>query len=407
MSAAGVRTYKILELLKSLDKNASITYITPQKENSGFARELKPFSEAISIQINDSNLFKEKLQDINPTICVYDTFVSEEFYGWMVHENFPEALKILDTQDLRTLRKFRHKTILNDENISLKDLSHLTPSTNSFEHDLLFREMAAMLRCDLNFIVSTYEYNLLINQFKFPKSKLEIASFFYENPDEIKQLSFDEKLDFFTIGNFNHEPNVDSINYLKQNIWPKIQKKLPKSKLFIYGALPKEKDFQLHSEEENFLIKGELKDLSKIQKHRVQIAPLRFGAGIKGKISDGWYYGIPCVTSFIGSEGMTLKNKFGGEICWNDDEFVKRSIGLYKNEKRWNQKQQNGFEILKNMFNSEINTKTLKTRLENILNNLNNERNEDIYQHVLWNSSMKVTEMKSKYIMEKNKNLVE
>ena len=405
MSAAGVRTYKILEMLKNLDKNTSITYITPQKETSGFANELKPLSDVLSIQINDPILFKEKLDKINPTICIYDTFVSEEFYGWMVHENFPNSLKILDTQDLRTLRKFRHKIILNNENITLKELSKLKPSTNSFENEILFRELSSMLRCDLNFIVSKFEYNLLINDFKFPKSKLEIASFFYENPEErIKQLSFNEKFDFFTIGNFNHEPNVDSINYLKKKIWPEIQKKLPNTKLYIYGALPKEKDFELNNEEENFIVKGELKDLSKIEKHRIQIAPLRFGAGIKGKISDGWFYGIPCITSFIGSEGMKFKNKFGGEICWNDEEFINKSIKLYKNELKWNLKKEIGFEILKKNFNQFENLKKLKERIIKLLNNLNKQRDNDIFRYIFWNSSMRLTEMKSKYIIEKNKN---
>jgi O-antigen biosynthesis protein len=274
MSAAGVRTYKILELLKNLEKNTSITYVSPQKVSSEFASQLQP-CKTVSLQINDPISFKNKLNSLKPKFCFFDTFISEEFYGWMVNENFPECIRVLDTQDLRTLRKFRHKTILNNPNITLKELSTLKPSTDSVENDLMFREFSSMLRCDLNFIVSSFEYNMLVNDFQFPKNKLEIASFFYETPNKL-QHSFHEKFDFFSIGNFNHEPNVDAIEYLKHKIWPRIHKELPNANCFIYGALPKEKDFKLQDKEKNFHIVGELKNLSYIQKFRVQIAPLRY-----------------------------------------------------------------------------------------------------------------------------------
>lgn len=81
------------------------------------------------------------------------------------------------------------------------------------ENVLLFRELAAMYRCDLNLIVSTFEMELLTEYYKFPKSKLLLSPFYFDCSNErfSNTAEFDERNNFVMIGNFIHEPNVDAV----------------------------------------------------------------------------------------------------------------------------------------------------------------------------------------------------
>jgi O-antigen biosynthesis protein len=99
---------------------------------------------------------------------------------------------------------------------------------------------------------------------------------------------------------------------------------------------------------------------------------------------------------------MTFNEKFGGSICWDDDEFVNESISLYQDEQKWNQKKSDGYEVLENLFHQENNLKILKKRLIQLKNEINIQRSQDIYQRILFDTSMRITEIKSKSIIEKN-----
>ena len=101
-------------------------------------------------------------------------------------------------------------------------------------------------------------------------------------------------------------------------------------------------------------VHGPIDDLSPLfQKFRINFAPLRFGAGIKGKITDGWYYGVPCITTRIGAEGLLNSNEyesFGGIIANSEDEIVNAAISLYNNDQYWLELAEKGDNIIKKYF---------------------------------------------------------
>ena len=119
-----------------------------------------------------------------------------------------------------------------------------------------------------------------------------------------KKNGFENRKNFVSIGNFLHEPNWQTVLKLKQ-IWKNIRKKLPETELHIFGAYPSEKVFQLHNEKEGFIVKGRAESVEKIfNEYRVLLAPIPFGAGLKGKLWESMNFGIPNITTSVGAEAM-------------------------------------------------------------------------------------------------------
>src|SRR5690606_31754911 len=157
-------------------------------------------------------------------------------------------------------------------------------------------ELASILRCDLSLIISEYEMELLQNRFKIASEILYYLPFLVAAVSE-STPTFEERQNFLAIGNLLHTPNVDSVLQLKK-FWPEIRQQLPDAELHIYGAYAPQQLLQLHNTKEGFLIRGWADDVEIAMKtYRVQLAPLRFGAGLKGKFLDAMHFGLPSVTT--------------------------------------------------------------------------------------------------------------
>ena len=183
----------------------------------------------VSIQLNSSS-FDDFLNELQPTIVMFDRFMIEEQFGWRVAEHCPNALRILDTEDLHFLRKVRHQQYKKGEEFSNEALLKAEETK---------REIAAILRCDLSLIISSYEMELLKDLFKIDESLLYYLPFLFNKIDASKTQkwqSFKDKKDFVFIGNFYHKPNIDAVVTLKKQIWSTIKKQLPNVEMHIYGA---------------------------------------------------------------------------------------------------------------------------------------------------------------------------
>src|SRR5690606_32053917 len=204
-------------------------------------------------------------------------------------------------------------------------------------NETTFREIAAILRCDLSLLISEVEKDLLIQQFKISPSLLHYIPFLEttthcEPREESTIKDFDQRKDFVFIGNFNHEPNWQTVLYLKKEIWPKLRKEVPSAQLHIYGAYPTQKVWDLHNEKEGFLVHGKVENALKvISQARILLAPIPFGAGQKGKFIDAMQAGTPIATNSIGSESM-FDEIIPGISEDNENQFIEKTIELYQNE---------------------------------------------------------------------------
>ena len=393
-SAAGSRMMQLIETFKSQDYN--ITFASPcAKSDNAFNLESIGVLQT-AIELNNSS-FDTFIKDFNPDFVLFDRFMMEEQFGWRVTENCPNAIKILDTEDLHSLRKGRHQAF--KDNI-LFDKSYLF-------NDTAKREIASIHRCDLTLIISEAEMDILKNDFKVDEELLLYLPFMLEpiSEDAITKLpKFETRQHFITIGNFLHEPNYNAVLYLKDTIWPLIRKQLPQAELHIYGAYASQKVTQLNNEKQGFIIKGFAEDVHTVmQEAKVCLAPIRFGAGLKGKLIDAMQNGTPMVTSTIGAEGMFGDFEPNGFIEDDANSFVNQAIALCQNEVLWSKMQKNGFAIINNRFNSQKHKKMFLSRIESIVDDLNIHRQNNFMGQMLHHHSMQSTKFMSRWIEEKNK----
>ena len=244
---------------------------------------------------------------------------------------------------------------------------------------------------------------LLQNFFKVPESLLYYLPFLEERlAGSFKP--FEQRAHFISIGNFLHAPNWDATLELKKNIWPLIRKQLPETQLHVYGAYPSEKVTQLHNEVEGFLVKGRATDAQEvISNARVLLAPLRFGAGLKGKFIDAMQCGTPSVTTSIGVEGMQSGLDWCGMVADDKNAFAKAAISLYADKTMWEEAQENGVQILNTNFQKTAFEADLIARLQTTLEHLEKHRAANFTGLVLQHHTLQSTKYLSKWIEEKNK----
>ena len=393
-TAAGTRMLQLIKVFQK--KGFYITFVCTANKSDKSIDFDRLGIKTYDIQLNNSS-FDTLIQQINPNIVLFDRFLTEEQFGWRVAKNCPNALRILDTEDLHFLRNTRHQAYKDKAEVSLKYLAS----------DIFKRELASIYRCDLSLIISKYEFELLTTTFKVDTSILLYLPFLLDEIGKNKFNSFPsfgERTNFMTIGNFKHEPNWNAVQYLKSTIWPLIRKELPKTELHIYGAYASEKVMQLHNEKEGFIIKGWADKAEDVFKsYRICLAPLQFGAGLKGKLIDAMLFGAPSVTTKIGAEAMHANLPWNGFIEDVPIKFVKKSIVLYQNEVVWKKAQQNGITIINQCYDKKKYVKILADTILYLEKNLKNHRLQNFTGQILQYHTLQSTKYLSKWIEEKNK----
>ena len=394
-SAAGTRMEQLLLLFK--EWGWSVTFATPALD-SNFMVDLETIGvEKRTIALNCSS-FDEFVQELNPSIVLFDRFLMEEQFGWRVAEYCPNALRILDTIDLHCLRLSRQKAFKEMRDFEINDL---------LTEDISKREIASILRCDCAIMVSEFEMDLLKNTFKIDASLLYYLPLLLEpvSKDSIqKWLPFEERKDFIIIGNFLHEPNWNSVQYLKETIWPLIRIEIPEANLLVYGAYPSQKVLQLHQPKEGFHIMGRAENAQEVvSKARVVLAPLRFGAGIKGKLLEAMQCGTPSTTTSIGAESMFGDLPWNGFITDNPQDFASKAVFLYQDKTTWIQAQKNGIQIIEKRYLKSDYVAEFKDYILTLQNNLKQHRLNNFIGALLQHQTLQSTKYMSKWIEAKNK----
>ena len=397
-TAAGTRMLQLISLFQEMNWKISFLSAAEKSKRSFDLSQLNVATYSITLNNDD---FDTLLLHLTPDAVLYDRFLTEEQFGWRVSEKLPNALTILDTEDLHFLRHSRADAFKKQIPWN-KDMLFGSPT--------FFREMAAIHRCDISLIISDEEMNLLTQTFHLPLSQLIYLPLFAKFNTETPH--YEHRKDFLSIGNFLHEPNWYTVLELKR-IWKNIKKEIPEAELHIYGAYPPPKAYQLHNPNEGFIIQGSADSVEEIfKKYRVLLAPIPFGAGIKGKLLDAMQFGLPSVTSSIGAEGMHIASNdetpfWNGCICDNDDDFIRKSIDVYQNPTLWKKFQQNGKVIIDEKFRKERYSNAFKERITKILNQIHPHRTSHYLGLLFRHHTLQSTKYLSKWIMEKNKNRAE
>jgi len=395
-SAAGTRMLQLVDLFNGA--GWEVTFASPSAK-SNYTADLSEYGiKEVQVKLNNSQ-FDRYIAKLKADVVIFDRFMTEEQFGWRVAEYSPDSLRILDTQDLHFLRYARQT----------QDFPHNKDYQNiDLTNEIAKRELAAVLRSDCSLIISEYEYSMLVKRFNISEELLFYLPFFIEE-HEIhsgkKAVSFDKRKHFSWIGNFRHKPNHDAVGYLHSEIWPLIRAKLPDTEIHIYGAYLPANIQSLHSADEGFIIKGRAGEAEKVlSKSRVSLAPLRFGAGLKGKLIDSMKCGTPSVTTSIGAEGLPGDMPWPGSIEDDPVQFAESAVELYTNKEKWAQAQINGFRLLKTRFDKNIYAQKFISFIKDLGLSLEKHRNEQFMSSLLLHHTMAASKYMSKWIEEKNKN---
>lgn len=397
-SAAGSRMMQLLEIFQKQDYQVS--YASPAVVSEHMVDLASLDIKKVSIELNNSS-FDEYVKNLNPDVVLFDRFMMEEQFSWRVDKQCPAALKLLETVDLHCLRYARQQAVKKNKDANI-------PENLDYNNDIAIREVASILRCDLSLMISEVEVEILKNIYHVNDDLLMYLPFMYDSLDENKAVenwpSFENRKHFATIGNFRHEPNWDSVLYLKNQVWPLIRSKLKGAELHIYGSYLPKKAQQLHNEKQGFFIKGWADDaIETISQYRICLSPLRFGAGMKGKLADAMLSGTPSITTSIGAESMQGGYDWSGIVCDSPEEISNAAIELYDNKELWLEKQHNGLMIVNNIFNKKENEQKFLRKLFSVIELLDEKRKNNFTGMMLRHHTMKSAMYMSQWIEAKNK----
>ena len=265
---------------------------------------------------------------------------------------YSDAMLIYDTVDLHCLREARRALLETDEACRL--------AAETCAQDWRERELDLARTADVTLVVSPVEKELLEKEEDL-KGKIEVVS----NVHTAQDIStrFEDRKDLMFIGGFMHQPNEDGIVWFVQSIFPKIRAQLPGVHLYVVGSHPTEKVKALAGE--GVTVTGYVDDVSSyFEQSRVFVSPLRYGAGVKGKIGQSLSFGLPVVTTPIGAEGMGILDGANALVAADETTFAEKVVRLYQDKTLWERISANGLQTIREKFSPDVTRRTLQRLLD-------------------------------------------
>lgn len=260
------------------------------------------------------------------------------------------AKTIFNTVDLHFLREEREAIINNSA--KLKEQARQTKAL----------EYSVMKRSDVTIVISDTEREILAKE--YPEILVTTVPY-VRNVAEHCPL-FSTRRDIVFIGGFRHAPNVDATLYFVQEIWPLVREAIPGVKFRIVGSnAPSEiRELEAHPQ---VTFEGYVPNLDTVFNNcRLSVAPLRFGAGIKGKIGTSLSYGVPCVASPLAVEGMQLTDLQEVLIASNPLDFAQSIIKAYNDETLWNSLSANGIAYMIERYSFEQGVERFRELIDSV-----------------------------------------
>lgn len=254
----------------------------------------------------------------------------------------PSARFIYDMVDIHFLR-FKRAIEIEPTRISLK---------KNYKH---FFHLETVVAPKLDYIIAISDKEKeIMGQYADKKKIITISNIHYPKIDISERKSFSESQGITFIGSI-HEPNIDAVKFLYEKIMPIVWKTNPELEVSIIGNVAEKLDIRQFPE---FKFLGFVESIEDhFMNSKIMVAPLRFGAGVKGKIGQAFEYFFPVVTTDIGAEGMKLTNQKNVLIANDEQSFAEAIITLNNNEELWNTLSQNSIDSLRAFSPEEVKEK--------------------------------------------------
>ena len=273
----------------------------------------------------------------NSTWCGRANIEARRNASTAVRRCAPRALFVLDTVDVHYLRETREADVTGD------------PAARRRSAVTRERELAMVRDADVTLVVSESERNALLAE--VPDADVRVVSNVL--PAASSAPGFGERRDMLFVGAFGHSPNVDAINWYAREIWPRVRRRLPDARTLVIGSDMPEAVRDLAGE--GLEAVGYVPDLAPyLQRCRLSIAPLRFGAGVKGKISTAQASGLPVVATSIAVEGMNLESGRDVLVADTAEAFADAILRLHEDATLWARVASGGRENVARHFSADV-----------------------------------------------------
>ncbi len=266
----------------------------------------------------------------------------------LLRRMLPHCLHILDTVDLHHLRELREAELRSN-----KGLRAAAVATRR-------RELKAIQLADVSWVVSIAERNYL--QKLAPGTCIEVIPNLHAMPEDV--TPFAGRRGFIFVGGGRHPPNLDAADWLLRDIFPMIRSRLGDVQLHMVGpGLAEALRIDPHAYP-GVIFHGHVPSLvSLLSSCRVSLAPLRFGAGVKGKVSEALAHGLPVVTTPSGAEGMHLRPGLDALICTDATMIAEAAVRVHEDPELWHRLSDNGRQIVLRHFSLQSTREKLSTLL--------------------------------------------
>ena len=269
-------------------------------------------------------------------VMVSRHYVASEFLS-LLRAHAPQARLIFDTVDLHYLRERRGAELAGDA-----ALARAAERTRAME-------LGVIAKSDVTLVVSDVERDLLRTD--APDARVELLSNLHRIVGAGQ--TFAQRRDLVFVGGFRHPPNVDAVRWFVQDAFPSIRMRLPDVRFHCIGShTPPE--IEALAAMPGVIVHGHVADIDPyMDGGRISVAPLRYGAGVKGKINLSMAHGQPVVATACAVEGMHLRD--GEDVLVADDPhaFADAVVRLYEDETLWNTIARNGLDSVARNFSLE------------------------------------------------------
>ncbi|HZZ92076.1 MAG TPA: glycosyltransferase [Usitatibacter sp.] len=345
--SGSLRTSRLLRILRSL--GCKVTFVAANLERrQPYVHEMQ--QEGVEV------LFAPYVRSIDELLrergAEFDVVVMARYYVAAryidaVRRHAPRALVVFDTLDLHFLRNRRLARLEADAN--------LAQSAESIYH----QEVDCFTRCDVTWVVSEVERDIVLHE--APGAAVTVVSNIHE-PIE-RPAPFAEREGLLFVGGFRHPPNVDAAIWFAREVMPIVRELLPGVPAYVIGSnMPR-----AVAELEGVEAIGFVDDLEPwLQRCRLSVSPLRYGAGVKGKVNQAMSRGLPVVATRVSIEGMHLVE--GEEVRVADEPraFAQAVAALYRDEDAWNRLSRAGLANVERHFSPRVARRAIEALLDEV-----------------------------------------
>lgn len=355
ISSGDMRFYRTMMILRGL--GARLTFVARASRPADRARYL-PDLEQAGIEVYPCDPmhvgepfgpeshaldFAQLLVERQPDVAVMSHFDTTPLYADEIRFLSPGTEIICDSHDVHYLREYRQAQLAGDE-------KHLRGALS-----MRRRELATYCRCDLVFTVTDEDKRYLKEE--LPRLRVEVTPNIHDVVND--EPGFDEREGLIFVGYFLHTPNVDAMRFFVGDVFPLVREKLPGVKLWIVGSHPTDEILGMAADD--IEVTGYVPETRPyLDAARISVAPLRYGAGMKGKIGEAMQFGIPVVTTSIGAEGMDLEDGVHALIADDPADFAAKVVRLYTDKRLWESVAANAKKQIDDAYSTRVQTQRLR-----------------------------------------------